>query len=135
MSINNSTRAVGHVTITSSLLSLKDSTNTRRVHGVEGKSQTYEKAEQKVYSANNKPQQENSKQFTNAAQEIYSSVSNSFNELVNLTHQRLNPIALAGLHLAPSSKFNNIDLKRHQNYFNQMMNFDTPSGSWVDVSA
>ena len=35
----------------------------------------------------------------------------------------------------PTSDYNHIDLKRHQNYFDQIIHFDRPNGSWVDVKA
>lgn len=53
---------------------------------------------------------------------------------MDLTSKRLNPLSISSIHSEPESKFNNIDLKRHQDYFNQMMNFDTPSGSWIDIN-
>ncbi len=131
MSISNSTRASAHVSITGAFLDRADSQFNRRISGVEGKEHTYRKTEQKVHKLSKKDQN-SGKKFTSTAQEIYSSVSSTFNELVDLTHNRLNPFALASLNSSQHSSYNNLDLKRHQNYFNQMMNFDNPSGSWID---
>jgi len=133
MSINNSTRAVAQVSVTSAVLGLPDSQYKRRIGQVEEKNYSYQKDEQKIQSLSKKARQNSTNSFSSAAQEIYTTVSGTFNELVNLTSHRLNPVAFANLNAAPSSSFNNVDLKRHQNYFNQMMNFDTPVGSWIDI--
>jgi hypothetical protein len=133
MSISNSTRAIAHVSITSALFGQSDSHYTRRIGQVEGKEHAYRKADKKVQEASKKSPNDG-KNYSSAAQEIYNKVSNTFNELVDLTNQRLSPLAFASINSAPHSKFNNVDLKRHQNYFNQMMNHDTPSGSWIDKS-
>lgn len=134
MSISNSTRAIAHVSVTSALLGLNDSQYKRRIVQVEGKEHSYRKSEQQVQNAAEKTQDDNSNSFSSAAHEIYSTVSSTFHELMDLTQHRLNPIAFSKINSASKTSFNNVDLKRHQNYFNQMMNFDTPSGNWVDVS-
>ncbi len=133
MSISNSTRAIAHVSYTGALASQSDSRFDRRIGQVEGKENAYRKSEERVESATKKAYKETGNSFSSAAQEIYSTVSSTFEELVQLTHQRLNPLAFANINASPNSRFNNVDLKRHQNYFNQMMNFDTPSGSWIDT--
>ena len=132
MSISNTTRAIAHVSVTSASLGLNDSQYKRRIEQVEGKVHSYRKADQKVKESAKKSHN-SGQNFTSTAHELYSNVSNTFNELVNLTQQRLSPLAYVNINTAPDSKFNNVDLKRHQNYFNQMMRYDNPSGTWIDT--
>lgn len=135
MSINNSTRSIAHVSVTSALLGLNNSQYKRSVEQVESKVHAYRKAEHIVQGSSKKTEQETVHSYSSVAHEIYSSVSNTFNELAHLAQHRLNPLAFVNSNATPVSESNNVDLKRHQYYFNQMMSFDSPSGSWIDISS
>ena len=65
--------------------------------------------------------------FDNSAQELFYSVSDSS----SYAHRAFRESYVN----SASSKYSHsqIDVKRHQGYFNQMMNFNNPSGSWVDT--
>lgn len=133
MSISNPTRAKAPVSITSALQGQSDFQFKRRIGKVEGKDYTYHNITENVFETSEKSKNRG-KNFTSTTQEIYSSASSTFNELVELTQHRLNPIAFTNLNSAPESSFNNVDLKRHQNYFDQMMRYNNPSGSWIDLN-
>lgn len=62
--------------------------------------------------------------FTNAAQELFYTSSNT----IASGSQRFRHTASF-----KEAKSTQLDEKRHQNYFNQIMNFERPSGNWVDV--
>jgi len=106
----------------------------RRISQISEKKSIYSNTEQKVVSTKERKKDDNQQSYGSAAQDIYSSITNSYDGLMDLTSKRLNPLSFSSIHSEPESKFNNIDLKRHQDYFNQMMNFDTPSGSWIDIN-
>lgn len=107
----------------------------KRISQISERTKIYSNTEQKVFSTKERKKDDNQQSYGSAAQEIYSSITNSYDGLMELANKRLNPISFSSIHLEPESKFNNIDLKRHQHYFNQMMNFDTPSGSWIDLNS
>lgn len=107
----------------------------KRISQISERTKIYSNTEQKVFSTKERKKDDNQQSYGSAAQEIYSSITNSYDGLMELANKRLNPISFSSIHLKPESKFNNIDLKRHQHYFNQMMNFDTPSGSWIDLNS
>lgn len=134
MSINN-TRAISHISTNSSIIRLTDGDVKHRVSAVEEKKQTSSKSKGELYSVPEKDNQSKKNFYSSAAEEIFTKVSDGYRELAALTSKRINPLAFANINSAPSSRFNNIDLKRHQNYFNHMMEFNNPSGSWVDTNA
>ena len=73
--------------------------------------------------------------FVNSAQELFNSMAQGLEDLKAFTYESINPSNFARSFSSPGTEMHQIDLKRHQNYFNQMMNFDTPSGSWIDIKA
>ena len=88
----------------------------------------------KIFSTKKRKNENFQQSSDSSAKEIYFSITNSFDELIRMANVRPHPIFFSTINSEPTSKFNNIDLKRHQNYFNQMMNYDTPSGSWIDIN-
>lgn len=62
--------------------------------------------------------------FANSAQELFYTSSNT----IASGAQRFRHTASF-----KEAKSTQLDEKRHQNYFNQIMNFERPSGNWVDV--
>ncbi|MCR9133479.1 MAG: hypothetical protein NXI08_12915 [bacterium] len=73
--------------------------------------------------------------INNSAQEIHQTISDGFQELSFLSQKRAHPFAYVNSSSDAQSDYNQRDLKRHQNYFNQIMNYENPAGSWVDVQA
>lgn len=134
MSINNS-RAITHISTNNSIFRLADTDVKRKVSEVEEKKHTSRKSREGVESVQRGKDQPTKNFYSSAAEELVNKVSNRYKELAVLTQVRLNPIAFAKINTAPSSSFNNVDLKRHQNYFNSMMNYNNPAGSWVNLMA
>lgn len=112
----------------------RDRFSSKRVNNVHSNTKINRDTTQKISNPKEREKNNSNRAFKTPAQEIYSSVSNFYDELFSIPNGNLNSISFSTIHLKPESKFNNIDLKRHQDYFNQMMNFDTPSGSWIDIN-
>ena len=64
---------------------------------------------------------------------LFSSTDSSFNELAKLAKNRSNILSFSETSDSPNLSFNGRDIKRHQNYFDQMINFNYPSGNWVNI--
>ncbi|MCG8372644.1 MAG: hypothetical protein MI700_03885 [Balneolales bacterium] len=78
-----------------------------------------------------KKQAGSSKFYLNVAHQLFDELTSGFEDLESATFENLHP-SLFSKKSYKSGQYNLIDLKRHQNYFDQMMNFDNPSGSWID---
>lgn len=73
--------------------------------------------------------------YINIAQEMYHKMSGGFNDGRSLTFERLNPNSFSSTFSSTEQEYPQVEVKRHQQYFNQMMNYDNPLGRWVDVQA
>ncbi len=135
MSINNDGRgSILAVTRTSYLNS--GTVYKRSVSGVEEKQHAEKQAHSGAGNVHATRQQPAGDFFlNNTAQEIHQTISDGFQELSFLSHQRAHPFAYVNSSSQPQSDYNQRDLKRHQNYFNQIMNYENPAGSWIDVQA
>lgn len=135
MSINNDGRgSILAVTRTSYLNS--GTVYKRSVSGVEEKHHAEKKAHTGAANVNSGRQRTAGDFFlNNTAQEIHQTISDGFQELSFLSQQRAHPFAYVSSSSETQSDYNQRDLKRHQNYFNQIMNYENPAGSWIDVQA
>jgi hypothetical protein len=135
MSINNDGRgSILAVTRTSYLNS--GTVYKRSVSGVEEKQHAEKKAQSDAADVKSGRQRTAGDFFlNNTAQEIHQTISDGFQELSFLSQQRAHPFAYVSSSSETQSDYNQRDLKRHQNYFNQIMNYENPAGSWIDVQA
>jgi hypothetical protein len=135
MSINNDGRgSILAVTRTSYLNS--GTVYKRSVSGVEEKQHAENKAQSNAADVKSGRQRTAGDFFlNNTAQEIHQTISDGFQELSFLSQQRAHPFAYVSSSSETQSDYNQRDLKRHQNYFNQIMNYENPAGSWIDVQA
>ena len=101
--------------------------------------QSYEKAQQEADNTSRRSDQQaythTHSTYSNTAHEMYHGAYAGYENLRNFSYRSVNPGSFSKSFYSPSTSYNRIDAKRHQNYFDSMMNYDTPKGAWVDVSA
>ncbi|MBO6793837.1 MAG: hypothetical protein JJ895_08005 [Balneolaceae bacterium] len=133
MSINNDGRG-SMVSVSGSSYLTTGTVYTRSVKGVEEKHQAKRQAGSTFDQVSAKQNKASGEFFrSNSAQEIHQSISDGYQELSFLTQQRAHPFAYVNSANDADSDYSQRDFKRHQNYFNQIMNYENPAGSWIDV--
>ena len=130
MSINNSYRVTVQSGVVAPTRTVEGLPKNRIVTEVNPKTLTYKESTTSQSTEKLNSSFETESLFSNTAQELFYNGAEATKTVNPFAYNRFQNPVFSSASSADTS--NQVEVKRHQNYFNQIMNFENPVGSWID---